>query len=63
MTPAPEPIFQLLKLSRTKAPLNIATVLAAKSNPKLTIDVQSKGEGFLESAPFLRVLSDVRLDD
>jgi len=56
MTPAPEPepepSFQPLKPARTKAPPNRAAVPGPKVDPGLTVDVQSKGEGFLEPAPF-----------
>ena len=56
MTPAPEPepepSLQPLKPARTRAQPNHTAILGTKADLGLTIDVQSKGEGFLEPAPF-----------
>ena len=50
--PEPEPSFHSLKPARSKAPPNHPTVLGTKANTELTVDVQNKGEGFLEPEPF-----------
>jgi hypothetical protein len=52
MTEPEPPTFQPLKPARTKAPLNNATVRGTKSNLKMTVNVQNKGDGRLEPGLF-----------